>query len=267
MSLTDTALEEEERNMDQIEGASSASGVFIAKDFRDNLIIDRYDPCFRSMRASKKKHLRSQNSEDVVSWNVFRSLRQISPPAWIPPLLERAFPGQELTMLPEASVDLWRSISPPPALLESGDEGISEIDIVIESSNWVWFIEAKLTSDISTGTVTRPDRDQVLRNIDVGSYYAGTRQFLLTLLIQDPATSPKGIGMVDQYRDLGVARKKLPHRVDGLANLIGVGLLYWSDLIGVLHEARSRTLRNDEAVFAERAIKWLQSHHIIGVRT
>lgn len=248
--------------MDQIEGASSASGVFIAKDFRDNLIIDRYDPCFRTMRASKKKHLRSQNSEDVVSWNVFRSLRQISPPAWILPLLERAFPGQELTELPEASVDLWRPIPPPPALLESGDEGVSEIDIVIESSNWVWFIEAKLTSDISTGTVTRPERDQILRNIDVGSYYAGTRKFFLTLLIQDPATSPKGISMVEQYRDLEVARKKLPHRVDGLTNLIGVGLLYWSDLAGVLQEARSRTARKDEIGFAERALTWLQARHL-----
>jgi hypothetical protein len=44
---------------------------------------------------------------------------------------------------------------------------------VIEASTWVWFIEAKLTSDASTGKTTRPDRNQILRNIDVGSYHAG----------------------------------------------------------------------------------------------
>lgn len=196
--------------MDEIEGSDSVSGVFIAKDFRDNLIIDRYDPCFRTMRASKKKQLRSQNSEDVVSWKVFRSLRQISPQAWVPTLSERAFPGHELTELSQTVVELWKSIPPPPALLEGGDEGISEIDVVIESSNWVWFIEAKLTSDISTGTITRPERDQVLRNIDVGSYYAGTRNFFCTLLIRDPETSPKGASMVNRYRDWGCSQGTCP---------------------------------------------------------
>jgi hypothetical protein len=44
-------------------------------DFRDNLIIDRHDPIFASMRASKIKHLRSENSEDAVTWNVFRPSR------------------------------------------------------------------------------------------------------------------------------------------------------------------------------------------------
>jgi hypothetical protein len=57
-------------------------------------------------------------------------------------------------------------------LLAGGEEGLSEIDVIIE---WVWFIEAKHKSDIRLRTTTRPGRDQVLRNIDVESYYAGAR--------------------------------------------------------------------------------------------
>jgi hypothetical protein len=72
---------------------------------------------------------------------------------------------------------LWESIPPPLGLLADGDEGPSEIDVVIEAPSWVWFIEAKYRSDISTGTTTRPDRDQILRNIDVGTYYAGVQRF------------------------------------------------------------------------------------------
>jgi len=64
-------------------GFVSPSGVLIADDFRDNLIIDRHDPVFADMRASKIKHLRSANSEDAVTWNVFRSLRQIAPPCMV----------------------------------------------------------------------------------------------------------------------------------------------------------------------------------------
>ena len=69
------------------------SGVRLAKDFRNNLIIDRYDPVFVSMRPTKLKHLRSENSEDAITWNVFRSLRQISPTAWLRRLAESRIPG------------------------------------------------------------------------------------------------------------------------------------------------------------------------------
>ncbi len=45
--------------MHPYEAHLSPSGVLIAADFRANLIIDRYDPVFTDMRASKLKHLRS----------------------------------------------------------------------------------------------------------------------------------------------------------------------------------------------------------------
>ena len=158
----------------------SPSGVPIARDFRDNLIIDRYDPVFADMRASKIKYIRSANSEDAVTWNVFRSLRQIAPSCWLPLLWSKAFPSEAVPPDTLASVSLWPSIEPPLGLLAYGDEGASEIDVVIEAATWVWFIEAKYGSDISLGTTTRPERDQVLRNIDVGSYYAGVRPFYFT---------------------------------------------------------------------------------------
>jgi hypothetical protein len=246
----------------EIEGTRSKSGVFVANDFRDNLIIDRYDPCFTNMRAWKKKGLRSENSEDVITWNVFRSLRQISPQTWLPSLVEGAFPGRQLSELSGTTVELWKTLPPPPSLLLEGEEGDSEIDIVIESPNWVWFIEAKYTSDISSSTTTRPERDQVLRNIDVGSYYAGTRDFYFALLIRNASTTPTGVSVVEQYREFEAVRNRLPHRHDALPNLRGVGLLSWSDLAGILHNACSITERTDEAIFAERALNWLRARDI-----
>ncbi|MGC8493433.1 MAG: hypothetical protein ACP5SH_17030, partial [Syntrophobacteraceae bacterium] len=136
----------------ETQGQISKTGVFVAEDFRDNLIVDRYDPCFATMRASKIKHLRSQNSEDVVTWNVFRSLRQVAPAVWLPLLSYRAFPAmQSIPICSQVSIELWKPVAPPPSLLLNGDEGISEIDIILESPSWVWFIEAKYTSDISEG--------------------------------------------------------------------------------------------------------------------
>lgn len=67
------------------------SGVRIAGDFRDNLIIDRYAPVILGMRASKLKHLCSENSEDAVSWNVFRSWRRSSRALGFPNLPDVGF--------------------------------------------------------------------------------------------------------------------------------------------------------------------------------
>ncbi|MBM4385699.1 MAG: hypothetical protein FJ091_20315 [Deltaproteobacteria bacterium] len=51
--------------MDQFE--TTKSGVKVAKDFRSNLIIDRYAPAFAQMRASKREDMRSENSEDALT--------------------------------------------------------------------------------------------------------------------------------------------------------------------------------------------------------
>src|SRR5206468_6665132 len=121
----------------QPDGQMSPSGVWIANDFRSNLIIDRYDPVFADMRASKLKHLRSANSEDAVTWNVFRSLRQIAPEVWLPSLWRRAFPTEDVPGDLRATVRLWESVSPPLGLLAHGDEGASEVDVVVEAASWV----------------------------------------------------------------------------------------------------------------------------------
>lgn len=240
------------------EGTRSPSGVWIADDFRSNLIVDRYDPIFAAMRASKLKHLRSENSEDAVTWNAFRSLRQIDPERWLPELWERGLPTALLPDDRRALVRLWPEVEPPPALRALADEGATEADVIIESPSWVWFIEAKLRSDISPATTTRPDRDQILRNIDVGSYYAGVRSFHFSLLIMSPERTPIGVERLRAYQDPGVVRSALAgHRADGLQNLGSMGLLTWQDIGDVLASVGRSDARDDEKAFARRAADWL----------
>lgn len=240
----------------------SPSGVRIASDFRDNLIIDRYHPVFLRMRSSKIKHMRSENSEDALTWNVFRCLRQINPEKWFPQFFQSAFPNKEIPPFNKSCViKLWQNVNPPLKLLEYGDEGESEIDICIESADWVWFIEAKLNSDISQKTTTRLNRNQVLRNIDVGSYYSGVRDFYFSLLIKSETSSKLGVQKIKEYKDLNVPKEKLKkHRPNQLKNLQGVSYFKWSDFKGVL-EPNSKT-EDDESYFADLALKYLQRKNI-----
>jgi hypothetical protein len=166
-----------------------------------------------------------------------------------------------------AAVTLWKSVPPPLGLLAEGDEGPSEIDVAIEAASWVWFIEAKYRGDISKGTTTRPTRDQVLRNLDVGSYYAGVRSFYFSLLIASDRTSPLGVQKLQEYSDFNVVRERLEHRVDGIKNLQEIGKLSWSQLDAVLVDAENAAARQDERAYARRATEWLRARVLVHEQT
>jgi len=163
-----------------------------------------------------------------------------------------------------ATVKRWESVPPPLGLLADGDEGASEIDVVIETASWVWFLEAKYRGDISTGTTTRPGRDQILRNLDVGTYYAGVRRFSFALLISSDERSPVGARTIREYADFAVARGKLAaHRPDGLLNLEAIGKITWLQLAEVLDHAERAAEREDERAYATRAAAWLRQRVLV----
>jgi len=241
------------------------TGVLVSNDFRDNVIIDRYDPMLSTMRGSKREAMRSENSEDILTWNCFRSLRQIDPSAWLPHLATRAFGESHPFVNVEANMDLWQSVPPPPGLRRSqGAEGPSEIDVVIESDDAVWFIEAKYKSDISVRTTNNAERNQIIRNIDTGSWYAGPRKFYFALLVLDPQYSQAGVRTINTYRDsFSEVRRLLPHRPDGLANLRSLGTLTWVDIVHALEGCVSNAERDDERTIAARAVAWLNKKGIV----
>jgi hypothetical protein len=250
--------------MTMTKGHHSPTGVWMAADFRDNLIIDRHDPLFASMRATRRKQLQSASSEDAVTWNVFRSLRQVTPAVWLPELFGAAFPALRAPHCEHATVALWQSVPPPPSLTVDLDESEAEVDVVIEAPTWVWFVEAKLRGDAGAGTATRRDRNQVLRYLDVGTYYAGVRPFYFSLLVADRARSGAGAAAVAEYASLSRPRELLAeHRPDQLRNLAGVSLLTWAHLGEVLGDAADDALREDERAYAARARDWLRDRGII----
>ena len=234
----------------------SKSGVLMNESFRDSLIIDKYDKVFHHWRQQKLEHLRSENSEDALSWNVFRSLKQIDPSLWLPKLFFNSFQKEFAYSCISIDVLLWEKLNPPSSLTTR--EGQTEVDIIIQSNDFVWFIEAKYKSDISMGTTHDSKRNQVIRNIDVGLEYAKGRDFYFSLLILDEEHSPKGLSMTNFYRNsIQMVKEDLSHRNVELSNLHGIGVFDWFDLHKLLIELSTATDSELEKFVAEQASTWL----------
>lgn len=221
--------------MDRFSARRPAGAVEIAEGFRDQLIIDRYDPAFASMRASRRRRLHAAGGYDAVTWNVFRSLRQIASSVWLPELFLAAFPDLDAPPSSHAVVSVWRTLAPPPSLLDEAEEGEGEVDVVIEAPGWVWFIEA-----------AHGRESQLLRTLHLGSHHAGLRAFYFSLLAGDAKEA------------LAAGALVRGHGPEGVANLGGVSLLRFTDLADVLADvSRAHATRDDERHYAERALEWM----------
>ncbi|MBD8027811.1 hypothetical protein H9636_14250 [Ureibacillus sp. Re31] len=231
------------------------SGVYLQEHFRDSLIIDRYDPQLERLRKRKQEQLSNQYSEDAIVWNVFRTFNQIDRSLWIEPLFQTSFHINFPYSIDAIKIHFWKRIRPPKSypLLEEQ----SEIDIIIESDEFVWFLEAKYKSDILFNTTQHRKRDEILRHIDVGTNYARKKDFYFSLIIMDKYSSPYGYRMTTEYRDsiegiIGL----LPHRKN-LANLKGINVFTWKEVQSLFKTVYLYSKNKYEKFIADQASYWL----------
>ena len=131
-----------------------------------------------NIRPGKDGYIRSgatkiyhTKSEDILTANVFGHLKYIKTIDWIEILINdysEIYPSNNFKL------SFWKEIPPPKNIKIS--EGNTEVDVIIESSNTVIFIECKYHAEASEGTTgsnkIRKPRNQIIRNIDVGLNYS-----------------------------------------------------------------------------------------------
>ena len=193
----------------------------------------------------------SENSEDAATWFYFSPL--LDDPrrrAWVlARLLREAFPGEVehevFSSLAESRLHFWQGkdtgsfvIGAPPGL--GAPEGRTEVDVIVTiGDHALVFIEAKYRSGLSERTTHSPDRDQVIRNLDVGSWFARDRfeRFYLVLLqYGDHPTNIEAIvgRYLHQPRNI---REQLTHRGDLTSDDLkrlsqSLGFVRWPDPLG-----------------------------------
>ena len=231
----------------------SNSNEYVIKKFRDSLIIDRFDPLIDVRR--KKFHIKSHDiREDSLVWNIFRTLNHIERSTWIQPLFEQSFFKDFLYRSNEIEIKLWKKLWPARSL--QSVEGALETDIIIESEEFVWLIEVKYFSDIFTETKSNYERDEIIRNIDIGTAYAKKRDFYFSLLILDRFHSPNGYRYTTSYRDqVNKALEKIKYRQ--IQNLKGISLITWKEMQSILKTIYLYSKRRHEKFIADQAASYL----------
>jgi hypothetical protein len=165
-------------------------GVKVFIDFKDNLIVDSDDPIIarqaRNWRYGRGivkglSYLGSEDSEDAMTWNVFKTLEKSNPEQWFSKIFPQIILDKgEQFIAP--MLRFWDKYFPP--LLRPFPEGETHVDLTMETSKKLIFVEVKYKADISKNTTHDPNRDQIIRNIDVGSWAAKKRakEFYFVLL-------------------------------------------------------------------------------------
>ena len=188
----------------------------------------------------------SENSEDACTWFYFSPLmgEPVRKVRVLARLFREAFPNQVgaevFQALPLAELHFWQgrktpsfSLDPPPS--RTVPEGATEVDLIVTvGKEAVLFIEAKYMSGASVSTKHDKNRDQVIRNLDVGSWFATgrfKRFYLLLLQYGDHPTNSEEI--VSRYKlNPRIIRERLPYRrdlADGDINRLSksVGFVRW----------------------------------------
>lgn len=177
----------------------------------------------------------SENSEDAQTWRYFSPLLSMTgsrKAAWLKFFFKESFEddlNDKLeNMLPTAELMFWRGKKerpfylPPPSL--GCPEGNTEVDLTISMAKAVVFVEAKYGSEIADRTTHCRGRDQIVRNIDVGTFYAWNNQLDFYFILLTSRSCKKSSSLLKRYKnDPQAIAAKLKHRADIPSRLQEIG--------------------------------------------
>jgi hypothetical protein len=212
-------------------------------------------------------------SEDVVTGNLFGSLRAINPRWWLPPLLNHGLKAERFRtqVFRNFRIELWQKQPAMPRHLVQWEEGQTEVDVAISWENpaTTVFLEMKFRSDLSpttshnSGTNGHP-ADQLIRNARVGLWRTGayqesrlfqSRRDFALLLVNTTGNHP----LVDAYRDPIRLRHAIPksNLLPVLPRLPFIGCLGYKDIIDTLQRQR-RWMQRSEQLLVDQLVEYLR---------
>lgn len=242
------------------------------------VLIDRDHPDLQTKLAHTKfaADLQKEHGEDVATWNLFRALSRLDPDRWVPELFRAASLATVATSHVDVQARFWSSLPPSKARLRwlrknvgffgvrahpapsAPMEGKSQVDVVLEHTEFNVVIEAKRGADIGESTKYQEGYDQLARQLDVAEALEtrSMRPTFVWLLAISPERQPRGYERCQAYRDptkvLEVCRHFTPEQATRRSSQLGV--LTW--------KAATATLKSAEFADVQGVYQWLVEHDL-----
>ena len=210
----------------------SASGVKVwtkpeahpllkSTDLRHPAFLDKLSETYSRGAVKGLPRICSENSEDACTWFHFSPLLNDGKcrHSVLTRLLRDGVPRIPKKLLDsagDADLRFWPKVDPPPSRPQR--EGCSEPDLLIKfDDRALVLVEAKYTSPVKTDTKHDPNRDQLIRFIDCGSWRARQTNcgsfYLIALQYGNAPTNVEDIA--NRYAgNPSAIRNALPYRTD-----------------------------------------------------
>ena len=159
-------------------------------------------PCAPGSRVNRCAMIVNENSEDLLTSNVFGLLKYLPPAIWLSPLLQLVFKGRTFRSIGHGKikVEFWKKLPSPPGV--KYEEGIPEIDIVIRIGRLIVLLECKYRSPVQVAGSGSSTRDQICRYLDAAAFNhwpeSDSGREIYLVLLTDTEEEP---AILSQYRD------------------------------------------------------------------
>jgi hypothetical protein len=178
-----------------------------------------------------------------MTWNVFKTLAKTNPEIWFSDIFHSIILHKDEPFT-EPALKFWDKYFPP--MTRPFPEGETHVDLTIETSHKLIFVEAKYKSDINRSTKHDPNRDQIIRNIDVGTWAAKKRAKAFYFILLTLKTNTFSIDRLLHYKSdpsniieaIGSYRKDI---TDYAVLCDNIHVMYWDQILTSLQNLGDKT--------------------------
>jgi hypothetical protein len=223
------------------------------------LLVSPYHPDTLRDPSSGPDATQSDRLRHALTWNVFKTLEQIVPSAWLRPLVARAtgLPDGYASAPQTTAVSCWSNLRPGPnALLRRGRRLNVPFDAIVDTDDTVVTFLTPSPTELLDTVLSETAAGGLLDVAEATAYLAGTRSAYVSVIL--PTEVEEEVWAARVQRRAERVSRLLSSSGRSLENLRGMGATTWSALHELLSEvAHSRFISRSEQRFARAAVDWM----------
>ena len=223
------------------------------------LLVSPYHPDTLRSPKSSADVTASERLRHTLTWNVFKTLEQITPTAWMRLLIARCagLPDRYDSAPQIAAVSCWATLQPASsAMLRRGRRSGIQFDALIDTDDTLVVFLTPSPDELVDRVLSETAEDGLLDVAEATAHLAGTRSayvsVVLPIEVDEYAWAARVRQRTERVRRLLAAGERNP------ANIRGIGVTTWAALSELLIEvAASRFIPRSEQTFALTAAQWM----------